>query len=201
MENKESFDSRSRIKHLATRCIGKFCLLTLVTLLALVLPSSNVDAHGIGSYLIRGAATGTYSVHVWNSPAVFRIGSMHLDTVVLDATGKPALSTMVLLRMIPLEGNSPLTIMPGPPAKDYPYMRGAVFSVDTPGEYRLEIDVIDNAGSVATTSAVVNVQTVGTSFKLAIVAIGILIGGCGLWSLYQASIYWIKSTPTRKARA
>lgn len=181
--------------------MGRFFLSALVVFLALTMSIRTVSAHGIGSYLIRGAAAGTYRVHVWNSPAVFRIGSMHLDTVVLDATGKPALSTMVLLRMIPLEGNNTLTIMPGPPAKDYPYMRGAVFSVYTPGEYRLEIDVSDNAGSVATTSVIVKVQTVGTSFKLSIVAIGTLIGGFGLWLLYQASIYWIKSTPTRKARA
>lgn len=199
MQNEKVFGLR--IKYLLSLYIARFSLLAVITMLGMALPGSKVSAHGIGSYLIRGAETGSYRVHVWNSPAVFRIGSMHLDTAVFDATGKPALSTMVFLKMTPLEGDTPLNIMSGPPGETYPYMRGAAFSVDTPGDYRLEIQVIDSAGSVGSTSATIKVQTVGTSFKLAIVAVGTVVGGCGLWLLYQASIFWIKSTPSRKARA
>lgn len=179
----------------------RFWLPTLLVSLALTLASSSASAHGIGYYLMRGIHIGPYVVHVWNAPGVLRTGEVHIDTAVFDAAGKPALSTLVNVSLIPLVGDAPtLSILSSPPGPDYPYSRGAALRIDTPGDYRLEIAVSDANGTAGSTSADVNVQVINLPIKLAIIALGIFSTSVGLWLLWQTKVFWIKRTPSRSIK-
>lgn len=181
--------------------MGRVFLSAFVVFLALALSIRNVSAHGIGFYLIRGAVVGSYTVHVWNAPAILRTGNIHLDAAVFDATGEPALSTVVQVRVIPLEWDGPLSIMTSPPAEIFPHLRGASFPLNTPGNYRLEIEVVDAKGSVGTTTADVQVKTIDWQMQLAFAVFTTVPGSIGFWLLYQTTRWWIKGAPTRRASA
>jgi hypothetical protein len=73
---------------------ARLLLPVLLLTVALLLVSSSADAHGSGYYQIRGAQIGPYAVHVWVAPGMLRTGDIHVDTVILDKDGEPALDTL-----------------------------------------------------------------------------------------------------------
>ena len=180
--------------------LTRFWLPVLLVSLVLTLASSSANAHGIGYYLIRGVAIGNYRVHVWNAPGVLRTGDVHIDTAVMDVTGKPALSTLVQVTFVPLEGDAPpLSVMSSPPEVEYPHSRGATFHLDNAGDYRIELALMDATGMAGMTSIDVNVQTVNWSVKVAILALGALSASAGVWLLVQTKAFWVMRPLHRKA--
>jgi hypothetical protein len=114
-----------------------------------------------------------------------------MDTAVMDAMGKPALSTLVQVAFIPLNIDIlPMVVMSSPPGIEYPHSRGASFRLDYPGTYRIEIMLMDASGMVGTISTDVLVQTVNWQIKAAILVLGILSVFAGLWILFQSRAFW-----------
>jgi hypothetical protein len=179
----------------------RYLLPALLICIAFILAGSRAQAHGSGFYQIRGAEIAPYFVHVWVAPGVLRTGDIHIDTVILDQEGQPALDTLVRVAIIPLQSEAmPLSSLVGAPEPDYPYERGADFRIDTPGMYRLEIQLSDANGVSGISSADVEVTTIGWQFKAAIIAIALFSAGTGLWLLIFARAFWIGRTLSRNAK-
>jgi hypothetical protein len=178
---------------------ARFLLPLLLITLALMLAGSQVDAHGSGFYQIRGAQIDPYFVHVWVAPGVLRTGNVHVDTVILDTEGNPALDTLVRVTIVPLESEAtPLVSLVGEPNWEYPYSRGASFRIDTPGMYRLEVMVSDSSGAGGMTSADVEVTTIGWHVKAMILALGLFSAATGVWLLAMTRAFWVGRSLNRK---
>jgi hypothetical protein len=183
--------------------ITRFWLPLLWVLLAFVLVTQSVRAHGgFGLYQIRGAPAGPYALHVWTSPGLLRTGEVHVDTAIFDAAGQPALQPWVHVGFTPLEGDAPpLFAMAGPPADEFPYVRGASLRIESPGAYRLAVTVHDGAGIAGSVATDLRVQAVGWSAKLAILLLGVASAGFGFWLLLHSRAFWgIKRIPFDTAR-
>jgi hypothetical protein len=132
---------------------------------------------------------------------VLRTGDIHIDTVILDATGKPALATLVRVTIVALAGEAqPLVSLAGSPEPEYPYSRGATFRLETPGMYRLEIAVSDANGASGITSADVEVTTIGWQVKAFIAAVGLFSASTGVWLLFQTRAFWIGRSLAHRAK-
>jgi hypothetical protein len=175
----------------------------LLVIFSFAVAANTVSAHGAaGYYLLRGVQAGPYLIHVWTSPGLLRTGAVHVDTAVFDATGAPALLTLVRVTLTPLDGSAPPTsVTAAPPLEAYPHTHDAAFWLETPGVYRLEIAVSDFASASGVMAMDVNVQAIGWPAKLAIAVLGILSASCGVWLLVQTKSFWRRSASDQDSRS
>ena len=180
---------------------ARFLLPALLLCIALVLASSAAQAHGSGYYQIRGAEIDSYFVHAWIAPGVPRTGQIHIDTVVLDEEGIPALNTFVQVSFVALDTDiKPLVSLAGAPETEYPYARGSEFRIDTPGLYSLEISVSDANGAGGIATSEVEVTTIAWQFKAIIAAIALFTAATGLWLLLLTRAFWVGRTLNRQTK-
>jgi hypothetical protein len=190
-------------KRIARLRVVHLWLPVLLVIFSFAAAANTVSAHGAGGYyLLRGVPAGPYTIHVWTAPGLLRTGAVHVDTAVFDATGAPALLTLVRVTLTPMDGSAPpISVAAAPPLEAYPHTRDAAFWLETPGAYRLEIAVSDFSGASGDMAVDVNVQAIGWPAKAALAALGLLSAGCGVWLLVQTKSFWSRTAPDQDSNS
>jgi hypothetical protein len=132
---------------------------------------------------------------------MLRTGDIHVDTVILDKDGEPALDTLVQVAIVPMESKAEAQInLVGAPNTAYPYSRGTSFSIAAPGKYRLEVMVSDTRGAAGIAEDELYVTTIGWQIKAAIAIVGLLSTATALWLVWLTKAFWSSRTLNRQAK-
>ena len=132
----------------------------LISILGLGLETGNVFAHGEGGYLrLSNQPLGADNVsarylHAWTSPAIARTGEIHIEALVTDESLQSTGNQRVLIKVTPVDGKGESMRMVAAPnmlgnqndGRFQPARQEASFLIERPGQYEVEITVLDVAG-------------------------------------------------------
>ena len=152
-----------RVSGLRLMALLKLLRASIVLLACMVLITPTAAAHGGGGKRqLNAHPLGEHFLHVWTSPALARVGEVHVEVLVTDADGDPLQGQRVIIAMSPQdESGEPLKMVAASnnavtqrfwqlwasaPRQE------AAFSIESTGSYEVEITVLDPSGQGGKTS-------------------------------------------------
>jgi hypothetical protein len=170
-------------------------LLALIAILGISLTVEPALAHGGGRTLhMDNAPAGPFHLSVWTSPEIRRAGEIHVEIQVVNEDGAVDTNCLVWVRLIPLDQDGPGWTQLAPPAHGGTEME-AVFRLDQPGRYAVEVEVtgLDAAGRSAGGQVGFSLDVVPVTPLLQGLLIGQMLAtvAAGLWFAEQGRRLWL----------
>jgi len=160
---------------------------TGIPLLWIFTLAGNASAHGAGGLpRISYQPLGENYLHAWTSPAIARVGEIHVEALVTDHAFRPMSRSRMIIKVTPLERDAePIRVM-ATASNGINAMQTARheagFLIEQPGEYEVEITTIAAVGEGGRHNFTMQVVRINGWVKSVMQGILTLLtlAGCGL---------------------
>ena len=177
----------SRLKQALT------AILTIISCTLILTP--NASAHGGGGIRrLSYEPIGLNYLHVWTSPAVARVGRVHIEALVTDADYQIVVAQRVIIEVTPLQGGEAMRAIAGSNAAEtgglFASLRssdrqGADFMIEQPGGYQVEVTVLGVDGQGGRTSFEMQVSEANSWLLVARQGMLPILALVGSWLLVE----------------